>query len=279
MTEPGHLAALYNATEIILWVEDLVTAAYLRELWGHDPLLKFYIGGGHETLKAVVEDARRSGRRGLFGIRDRDFGPTNRPRWSSPGEIQFFVLETFEVECFLLDPAALAACRLNTGKRSEAEIRARLDGRAGELLWWMACRRVIAQLREARHQAFPAHPKRNRINSREAAEKVLLENDWVKKTVPGLPGTVTAERLCDALTQAHAYYNGHHVAGTWPGVFSGKELVGELMSWVWTRRRPGDKNTAGEDLAKTVAQAQRGAGRVPAEMVELHTAIVARRLA
>ena len=278
MSEPTYLAALYNAAEIILWVEDLVTAAYLGELWGHDPLLGFCVGGGHETLQAVVEDARRSGRPGVFGLRDRDFGPSNRNRWISTEPLRFFTLETFEVECFLLDPVALADCRFNTGRRSEQEIRARLDARAGELLWWMACRRVIAELREARHEAFPAHPKRDEVSSRVAAEEVLFANDWVTKTVPGLPARVTAERLRDALTKAHVYYEGHHAAGTWPEVFSGKELMGELLSWIWTRGRPKGA-VADEDLAKAVAQTQKGAGRVPAELRELHAAIVARRLA
>lgn len=278
MSEPANLAALYNAAEIILWVEDPVTERYLAELWGHDQRVAFFIGGGHETLKAVVEDARRSGRRGVFGLRDRDFGPSNRARWGSAEVLDFFVLETFEVECFLLDPAALAACRLNTARRSEQEIRERLNTRAGELLWWMACRRVLAQLREARQEKFPAHPKRGVITSREAAERVLLENEWVTQTAPGLREKVTSDRLREALTAAHAAYALHHAEGRWVGVFSGKELMGELLGWIWTLGRPAG-NAADEDLAKAVAQAQRSAGRVPAALAELHAAIVARRLA
>lgn len=277
MSEPTHLAALYNAAEIILWVEDLVTAAYLGELWGHDPRLGFCIGGGHETLQAVVEDARRSGRRGVFGLRDRDFGPSNRPRWNSTDVIPFFALETFEVECFLLDPSALAACRVNTARRSEPEIRARLDARAGELLWWMACRRVLAELRDARQVGFPAHPSRTVVVSRADAEGVLLANPWVTTTVPGLPMQVEPARLCQALSTAHADYTRHLAAGTWPEVFSGKELIGELLGWIWTRGRPTD-SSAHEDLAKAVAQAQRAAGRVPGELADLHAAIVAWRL-
>ncbi len=278
MTEPTHLAALYNAAEIILWVEDLVTAAYLGELWGHDPRLGFCIGGGHETLQAVVEDARRSGRRGVFGLRDRDFGPSNRVTWGSPQSSPFFALETFEVECFLLDPVALAGCRFNTARRTEPEVRARLDARAGELLWWMACRRVLAQLRGARQDKFPPHPKRTVVTSREAAERVLLTNEWVTQTAPGLRERVEAGRLRDELAQAHAEYARHHADGTWAAVFSGKELLQELLSWVWTVGRPAG-SAADEDLAKAVAHTQRSSGRVPAELTELHMALIARRLA
>ncbi len=275
MTEPAHLAALYNAAEIILWVEDLVTSAYLGELWQHDGRFKFYIGGGHETLAAVVEDARRSGRPGVFGLRDRDFGPTNHARWSTMSEC-FFALETFEIECFLLDAKALAACAINTGGRQEEEIEASLAKQASELVWWMACRRVIAGLREARQQDFPAHPKRTSVPSREAARDVLLENDWVKRTAPGLAARVEARELLAALDAAHDDYAGHIASGTWKRVFSGKEIVEPLVSWIYTRGRP--PGSAGvQDLAKAVAREQVRAGRAPAELLELRDVLVARR--
>ncbi len=103
-----HRAALYNAAVIILWVEDLVTSAYLGELWQHDSRFKFYIGGGHESLTALVEDARRSGHRGVFGLRDRDFGPSNRARWAAP-EVVNFALETRR-QAILSCPAKRSSC-------------------------------------------------------------------------------------------------------------------------------------------------------------------------
>lgn len=271
-----HRAALYNAAAIILWVEDQVTSTYLSELWQHDSRFKFYIGGSHENLSALVEDARRSGHRGVFGLRDRDFGPTNRARWGVP-EVVNFALETFEIECFLLDPAALAACAVNTAKRSEAEIHARMRDQARGMLWWMACRRVLAGLREARQEGFPAHPKHTAITSREAAEHALLENPWVKTTVGGLMARIEAERLRQALGDAHDYYEQHLTAGTWTHVFSGKEVVGQMVSWIYTRRRP-PGNAALEDLAKAVASEQLRADRAPEELLALRDALVGRSL-
>lgn len=269
------LAALYNAAEIILWVEDLVTAAYLGACWGHDARFKLYIGGGHENLAAVVEDARCSGRRGVFGLRDRDFGPTNRTRWGDPN-VRNFALESFEIECFLLDPVALATCALNTARRSEAQIRDRLYGKASELLWWMACRRTIAGLREARQANFPSHPTRTAVASREAALAVVTNNKWVRATVPGLGPLVAPERLAAALDDAYAEYARHVEDGTWVGVISGKELVAELVGWIYTRNlSPGSSGI--EDLAKAVAAEQIRSQRVPAEVLELHAALIARR--
>lgn len=271
-----HRAALYNAAVIILWVEDLVTASYLGDLWQHDSRFKFYVGGSHENLAALVEDARRSGHRGVFGLRDRDFGSTNRARWADPTVVNF-ALETFEIECFLLDPAALATCAVNTARRSEAEIRERLVYHARGMLWWMACRRVLAGLREARQEGFPAHPKHTSITSREAAERVLLANSWVETTVPGLHALIEADRLRQALTDAHAYYEQHLGAGTWEHVFSGKEIVTQLVSWIYTRGRP-PGNAALEDLAKAVAREQLSANRAPAELLALRDELVVRRL-
>jgi hypothetical protein len=274
VTEPTHLAALYNAAELIVWVEDLVTAAYVSAIWGHDRRFKLYVGGGHENLAAVVEDAQRSGRRGVFSLRDRDFGPTNRGRWTSP-DVVHFALEAFEIECFLLEPEALAASSINTAGRTAAEFQARLSDMAAELVWWMACRRVLAELREARQEQFPRHPKRREVPTREAAEAVLLNNPWVQVTAPGLGARVEAERLRSSLEAAHEEYSRHLAAGTWIPVFSGKELLEELLSWFYTRNRP-PGSAALQDVAKAVAAVQTKAGRAPAELIELRDALLAR---
>lgn len=199
---PSQLAAIYNAAPIILWVEDQLTATYLDALWRHDRRIKMYIGGGHETLKAVIEDALRSGHRNVFALRDRDFGPTNRPRWSA-SDLRVFVLETFEVECFLLDPPALARCDVNTAARDETWIRTHLRQFADRQLWWMACRTVIAQLREDRQLGFPSHPKPHQISTREEAQRVGLDNEWCPR-----PRRVSRTR------SAHVDYTTHWITPT-----------------------------------------------------------------
>lgn len=265
------LDALYNAAPTILWVEDALTAIYVDTIWRHDRTIKTYIAGGHETIKAVVEDASREGRARVFGLRDRDFGPTNRRRWSEP-EVRMFVLEAFEVECFLLDPPALASCDLNTSSRDEAWIRAHLEGLARSQLWWMACRKVVADLREARQEGFPAHPKPHQIASREDAERVVLGNEWVMATVPGLSSRVRPGRLRTALTEAHGHYSTLLSGGAWTHTFSGKELMHDLLPRVFTRGRPAG-SAALHDLAKAVARRQVATGREPPELMELHRII------
>lgn len=274
MTEPTHFAALYNAAPIILWVEDLLTAAYLGALWQNDPRIKMYIGGGHENLAAVVEYARRSGRNHVFSVRDRDFGPTNRASWGN-ANVYNFSLATFEVECFLIDYASLATCVVNTAGRGEQQIEEWFVARARGLLWWMACRKVIAGLREARQEKFPAHPRRAEVTTQTQAEAIVCGNDWVRTTVPGLLPRVEPPRLVRELVDAHDDYERHLDARSWPSVFSGKELVEEALGWIYTRGRPAGP-TALENLAKAVASEQLKHGRAPAELLELHRALVGR---
>lgn len=272
--ESSPLPAFYNAAPIIVWVEDLVTSVYLQALWQPDPRLHFHVGGGHETLLAVVEDARRAGFSHVYGVRDRDFGSTNRDRWKQR-DVTCFALETFEIECFLLDPSALASSVINTAGRTEQEIDERLRARAASLLWWMACRKVLADLREARQTKFPSHPKRSQVSSREQAEGILLDNEWVKLTVPGLPEKVQGKRLREALHDAHTSYAAMIDQGTWKSAFSGKELLEELVAWVFTKQRPSG-NAGLHDLAKAVAHEQLRAGREPQELMELRDVLLER---
>jgi len=270
-----QLAALYNAAPNILWVEDLLTSTYLDAIWQHDRLVKMYVGGGHETLEAVVEDARRSGHPRVFALRDRDFGPTNRHRWSEPS-LRLFVLDSFEVECFLLDPPALAACRVNTSSHDEAWILEHLREQAAGQLWWMACRKVIAELRESRQRYFPSHPTPGQVTCREQAERVLLDSDWVKKTAPGLGPRVREHQIHEDLATAHAWYRERLRLGDgWMREFSGKELLNDLLTRLYTKGRP--RGTAAVlDLAKAVAEQQRSIGRVPDELAELRRTIRSR---
>lgn len=268
------LDALYNAAPNILWVEDALTAIYLDAVWQHDRTIKAYIAGGHETIKAVVEDAVRAGRSRVFGLRDRDFGPTNRPRWSGTN-VRMFVLETFEVECFLLDPPALATCVVNTSARDEAWIRAHLDDVARSQLWWMACRKVLADLRQARQARFPAHPKPSEVSSREDAERIVLDNEWTVATVPRLSVEVRPDRLRAALVDAHRYFSSSLTGASWVRAFSGKELVHDLLPRLFTRGRPAG-SAALHDLAKAVARRQVATGSEPSELVELRQVIKTR---
>ena len=272
--EPAPLAALYNAAPIILWVEDQLTERYLDTVWQHDRRIQMYIGGGHETLEAVVEDAYRAGRTCVFSLRDRDFGPSNRLRWTAKDQHKF-ALESFEIECFLCDAISLSGIALNTSARTQAEIEQWLTARAQAARWWMACRKVISDLREARQEHFWKHPKRSNVTNQTAAEQILLDSDWLKQTVPALPGKVTETRLREQLALAHTFYDAQLKAGSWIPRFSCKELFEDMVSWIYTKGRPpGDAGK--EDLAKAVAQKQVQDRRIPQELTELKNALISR---
>ena len=139
----------------------------------------------------------------------------------------------------------------------------------------MACRATIAGLRDARQRQFPGHPKRAEITSQADAESVLLGAPWVLSTVPGLQTKVSPANLRADLVDAHQRYAAHFADGTWISHVSGKELLGELDSRIYTRGRPpGDAGR--QDLAKAVAEAQLRLNRVPTELQELHAVLLER---
>ncbi len=272
--EPASLGALYNAAPIILWVEDQLTGRYLDTVWQHDSKIQIYIGGGHETLEAAVENAYRAGRKCVFSLRDRDFGPSNYSRWTTQ-DLRKFVLESFEIECFLCDAIALANIPLNTGGRVQVEIEHWLTARAQASQWWMACRKVISDLREARQEYFWKHPKQKQVTNQTEAEQILFESDWRKLTVPALPAKVTEASLRQQLISAHQFYNKHVQTNTWLTYFSCKEVFNELVSWIYTKgRSPGEAGK--EDLVKAIAHEQMKSRRVPQEIRDLKLALLKR---
>lgn len=273
MTTPRTdlIDALYNVAPIILWVEDELTKIYLNEVW-NAPTIGILVGGGHEIISAVVEDAKRRGRDFVFGLRDRDFGPTNRPRWNDP-TTKMFTLETFEVECFLLDPQSIAACDLNTSTRADPEIQQKILQIAQDFDWWMACRHVISNLREARQTDFPSHPKPQQINNQQDAQAFLLNSPWITTTVPLLSTQIAASKIQSDLQANQTFYQNQIQANNFCAL-SGKEIYNQIITWIWTKRRP--KRNLDITLAKSIAAAQITHNAIPKELEELRNALLAR---
>ena len=91
------LPALYSAP-LVLWVEDPLVRDYLSSVWV-DPDVRFLIAGGNAGIPAVVESARQEGHTHVYGMVDRDFRTTNRPRWLIPAsDLQVFVSDAAVVE-------------------------------------------------------------------------------------------------------------------------------------------------------------------------------------
>ena len=269
------LPGLYR-TPLVLWVEDAVVRDYLRSVWS-DPDFGFLIGGGNAGIRPVVEAARQDGHAHVYGLVDRDFSTSNRARWLNPAsDLLVFVPEAHEVENYLIDPAALAGCALNTAGKTVSEIEARLVQRAGALTWWMACRAVLSELRQLALGDFPRHAGPPQVSSLADAEAYISTSSWFTGLPAKMAGAIAPGYLKTRLQDFHGQMQSAVTNGSWRTEFSGKELFRDVRDWVY---RGGPTSGAGRDsdLAKAVGEWQRANQAVPAEMEELRRAIRTRR--
>lgn len=272
------LVAAYKKAPIILWVEDYTTRAYLQAVWHNDPKIHMLDAGGWPNVAAVVNDARRQGVTHVFGLRDRDFGSTNRPFWSS-ATATVFVCEAHEVENFLLaDDAALAACTLNTAKMSASTIRERMHQSATNLSWWMAARCVVQEIYERAYAEFISHPSRAKVTSEATAVDAVLDQRWTKQVAPHVPALVEPAKIRNRILTEHARYADMLATEDWRREYSGKEILTDLVTGLWTIRPPSARGTMFSDFAAAVGQAQVKLHKVPPELYELQSALHSRIL-
>jgi len=270
----SHLSSLYNHDPVCLWVEDEETRSYLNTVWG-DGQIGILVAGGVENVRVAVHAARKDGVDKVFGFRDRDFGVSNVDRWMPPGPMEVFVGDALEVESYLLDATAIAGCTVNTAGRTAHDIEAEMERLAGELVWWMSCRKTIASIRDDVVGDFLPHPKRTVVRSLQDAEGAILAASWWTTRLPVIASKVTEARVRKDLGDNHAHYDAMLRAGGWRTGFSAKEIFEQLLGWVYTKRRPPDP--AGRlDFVKAIARAQVDLGRVPREAVDLRVALRSR---
>src|SRR5262249_15709738 len=148
--------ALYGRP-VILWVEDALTSDYFAACWQNDHHIDILIAGGSHGIRSVVNASRQDGHTHVFEFVDRDMVSDNMACWFNGAWNPVFVPAVHEVENYLLDAVPLAGWALNTAGRSDAAIEARLQARAGQLVWHMACRRVLAALDAEITRDFPKH--------------------------------------------------------------------------------------------------------------------------
>jgi hypothetical protein len=271
-------AALYRGI-INLWVEDELTREYLSAVWNHPTDVFFLIGGGNEGVSAVVKDAESAGFANVFGLIDRDFRPTNRSRWSSPGKtFRTFVLPVHEIENYLLDPEALVASRLNTLRRTATQIEGYLTAAAGKLTWWAACRQVVAELKSRFRDSFIADPPCGVIADEVNALGHICDSDWFRK-LPREAARTSQEDVRQILDVAHQNAQSHLTDGNWRIEFAGKEIYHDIGSRICNRNADdlrGYRPTTVEfaiDLAKSIAAWQSANSRVPQDLVDLLAAL------
>lgn len=273
MMQPSDLPTLYRNHRLILWVEDEVTKTYLHHHW-QDADIGLLMAGGHENIYAVVKSSRAQGFVQVFGFRDRDFGETNRAKWSD-GAVEVLTSEAFEIENLALDSQAMSMCQLNTSGKSAAEIEAALRALAQKRLWWMSCRRTIAEIRTTATHQFVSHPKLGNVSSEQQATDAILNSAWWKNTLPAIPTTLTEHSVRDKLAANYSHYAAALQHDSWRDCFSGKELLQEIVSAVWTKGRPAESPSARVhlDFIRAIVEAQREQSRIPQEVEELRRAL------
>jgi hypothetical protein len=273
LTQAPDLPALYSSHRVVLWVEDEETRTYLATAW-QDGDVKLLVAGGHTNIDAIVKAAVKDAIPHVFGVRDRDFWRSNRSRWTTDPSVRVFTGDTFEVENLLLDAKAMAACEVNTAEKEAPAIQAELDALATPLAWWMSCRKTIVHFRDAVTRDSIEHPTRGTVTSKTHALSKIVGSTWWTTTLPGLGDTVTAAEADRLLDLHHREYSSALADGSWCTCFSGKEILGEMRSRLWTRHQepdPGGKL----HLVRAIAEVQRTLG-LPPEIQELHAVLRAR---
>lgn len=275
MKPTSDVTGLYRSFPAYLWVEDEETRTYLETAWNGESRIKIYVAGGHTHLQAVVSAARNDWATHVFGLRDRDFGTSNRARWRDD-TVTILAGEALELENLLLDADAIASCQVNTAVLSTTQIEQELLQIAMPLTWWMACRRTITEIREAVTEGFLAHPTRREVASQQDAENAIMGTDWWANVLPSLHPTWGSRTAISASLVSHeAAFHAMLATGQWKKEFSGKEILQELGPKVWRHKRPPDP--AGRlEFVRAIAEAQRDHRRIPSEVTDLRTAILSR---
>lgn len=276
LTAASDLPSLYAQRPITLWVEDEETRGYLDTVW-QDNDIGFLIAGGATNVGAVVKSAREDGFSTVFGVRDRDFGRTNRSRWeSATHDMSVFATESLELENLALDEVAIAASDANTANLTPPAILQLLSDAASRMLWYMACRHAISDLRDATIREFIEHPKAhgpNGVATYEEARDRILGSAWWREVLPVARRTVTESSIEIALGWHHHFFQQMLADGRWRARFSGKEILDAAINSIW---RTGRTRGPRRDLVVMVARAQRSLRRIPEEAAALHRALRSR---
>ena len=271
MKVPSDLDALLSARPIVLWVEDWLTKEYLARIWQpQDALFQILVAGGHDSVRAVVRNLRIHEYKRVFGFQDRDFGRSNQANWSRQTEIEVYVGSRLEIENYLLDWAALSGCAINQRfQRSVEQIRQCAESYAKSMIWWMACRQVIAGYHERLFTDFPDHPSLSHINNQADAERHIRAQSWFQSFSAHSHHILDPGSLAADLGSAHADQEDCHQNGKWIEEFSGKEMFHHLRGYL-VNEENGEMDV---NLAKSIADWQVQNNAVPQELLDLKNAL------
>ena len=259
---------------INLYVEDSVSLVYLKNLW-NDPVITFFLGGGNEGVTTVIRIDREAGHPNVFGVVDRDYGPSNRDRWGSP-DLRLFRLSVHEIENYLLEPQALASSRWNNVRLSAVRIDELMLEAARKRCWYEACRTVLEIIRSRFRDNFIGDPPQN-VADMTAAQRHLCESAWFRSLNAHATRT-TATNVADQLRDAHQRATEQLADGSWRREYSGKEVFKDIASRICDRQKLGGVRSSElyNDLAQAVAEWQLANEQIPTDLVTLRSLLHAR---
>ncbi len=279
MSNAAGAHELYDAVvaEVIVWVEDALTEAYLNKLWADDRI-RILVAGSGPTVKAVTTDARVARHMSVFGVRDRDFGKTNFGTWTKyDKEIRVFRLPRHEIENYLLDWHALAGCSENRRGKKAHDIEAEVKKHATSLDWWLSAKRTLSDLSANLSRDFPRGLGQTKIKDhKDALDYILTCRGWYQH-VCDLPKTSLNEaKIKSLLTKHQEHIHRALDNGKWIEAFPGKELLGKAKAFIRTRPKARKKATDDIDLAKAIANWQVDNKRPPSDLVTLRECLLQR---
>jgi len=256
---------------INLYVEDRTTLVYLKELW-LDPAIAYFLGAGNDGVAAIIRVDQEAGHLNVFGVIDRDYGPSNRTRWERP-ETRLFRLDSHEVENLMLDAPALKNSRWSNVGHSVGQIEALLIEAAERRCWYEACRSVLGTIRRRFRENFINDPPQD-LPDLEAAKRHFCESDWFRDLATNTAQTTEAD-IAGLLETAHDQATIQLADGTWRQEFSGKEIFKDVASRICDRQKFGGIRSSKlhGDLAEDVAGWQSKTGQVPPELESLHATL------
>lgn len=261
-----ELVKLYGRP-INVWVEDALSSEYLNELW-REPRALFLIAGATDSVRPVVTHAVRNGAKKVFGIVDRDFEESNHSRWGNPG-LFHFILPVHEMENYVLDASAIAACGINNQNRTEADIEARMQGRARALLVWMTACQVIKQIRRVCFDQFIDRPTAASLASAADISPYIQGASWYQTFAARSSQINSAQTLQTWIDDATTQLTQDLQTGNWKRTFSGKEILRDVRGFVYRPIRSAPLSVHDIDLAQSVARWQADNGKIPVELTEL----------
>jgi hypothetical protein len=242
----------------------------LLGVWGGSPKVSILVAGGSESVRGMTSKARAAGYPCVCGLQDRDFGSTNRAKWSPSTDV--FRLEMHEIENALLSDldAVAEALRALGRSRSRAELLAKLSEEATKLSWGMATGAALRWLHQTVNQDFPASMLSG-IRTQADAEAMIASSPWWIDTLPALSSSQLLPRARQALQDKHAECTRDLSTNRFLVTFSGKELLGPIQSWMLQGGKP---DPGLDDLAKAIAAEQAAGSSVPAEIQEIEQHIL-----